>query len=71
MEAIRANIEQYISDHDTTKDAIASAIGISRSSLYDKLSGKRPWMLIEVIDLADFMSCTVDDLLSLPAQVVS
>jgi DNA-binding XRE family transcriptional regulator len=66
MEAIKANIECYIDGHATTKDAIAQAMGISRSSLYDKLSGKRPWMLSEVIDLARFMNCTVNDLLNMP-----
>lgn len=69
MEAIKANIEEYIDENATTKDAIAQAIGISRSSLYDKLSGKRPWMLSEVIDLASFMNCTVNDLLCMPTAV--
>lgn len=67
MDAIKANIETYVDEHSTTKDAIADAIHISRSSLYDKLRGKRPWMLAEVIDLANFMGCTVNDLLTMPA----
>ena len=66
MEAISENIENYVRGHNTTKDAVAKAIHISRSSLYDKLSGKRPWLLSEVIDLANFMGCTVNDLITQP-----
>lgn len=66
MEAIKANIDNYVDEHATTKDAIAKAIHISRSSFYDKLKGKRPWMLEEVINLAAYMGCTVNDLLTYP-----
>ena len=67
-EAIKANVDAWVIEHFTTKDAIARGIGISRSSLYDKLSGKRHWMLGEVIDLADHMGCTVNDLLTMPTN---
>lgn len=66
MEAIKANIDNYVDKQATTKDAVAKAIHISRSSFYDKLKGKRPWMLTEIIDLAEYMGCTVDNLLTLP-----
>ena len=66
MEAIQENVERYVRDHSTTKDALIKGMGISRSSFYDKLSGKRPWMLGEVIDLAEIMGCTVNDLLTMP-----
>lgn len=69
MDSIRTHIDLYVEQQNTTKDAIAKAIGISRSSLYDKMSGKRPWMLSEVIDLAAFMGCSVEDLLSEPKAV--
>lgn len=66
-ETIKANVEAFVVKRGIAKDAVAQAIGISRSSLYDKLGGKRPWMLAEVIDLATFMGCTVNDLLRMPA----
>ena len=66
MESIQENVERYVRDHGTTKDALIKGMGISRSSFYDKLSGKRPWMLGEVIDLAEIMGCTVNDLLTMP-----
>lgn len=70
MEGIKQHINDYVDEHDTTREALAKAIGISRSSLYDKMSGKRPWMLEEVIKLADFMGCTVQDLITSTPQVV-
>ena len=66
MEAISENIENFVREHNTTKDAVAKEIHISRSSLSDKLSGKRPWLLAVVIDLAAYMGCTVNDLLTMP-----
>lgn len=61
-ENIKRNIEAYVSDHDTTKGALASGIGISRSSLYEKMDGKRPWLLDEIINLASVMGCEESDL---------
>lgn len=59
---IKRNIEAYVSEHDTTKGALASSIGISRSSLYEKMDGKRPWLLDEIIALASVMGCRESDL---------
>lgn len=67
MEAISANVNRYVKENATTKDAIARDIGISRSSFYDKLAGKSPWMLDEVIELSDVMGCSVQDLITMPA----
>lgn len=68
MDAVKENINRFVVDHSTTKDALAKAIGISRSSLYDKMNGRRPWMLVEIIDLAEFMGCTVQDLITIPER---
>jgi DNA-binding XRE family transcriptional regulator len=59
---IKRNIEAYVSERDTTKGALASSIGISRSSLYEKMDGKRPWLLDEIIALASVMGCRESDL---------
>lgn len=68
MEAIAANIKKFVEERCITREALAKAIDISRSSLYDKMSGKRPWMLADVISLADYMGCTVNDLLTMPSE---
>lgn len=54
---IKTNIERYVSENDMTRGALASKIGISRSSLYEKMDGKRPWLLDEIISLASVMGC--------------
>lgn len=59
---IKQNIEAYVSEHDMTRSALASSIGISRSSLYDKMDGKRPWLLDEIISLASIMGCEEKDI---------
>lgn len=55
--AIKQNIERYVADNGTTKGALAGRIGISRSSLYEKMDGRRPWLLDEIIALASVMGC--------------
>lgn len=62
MFRIKENVEGYIRQSDSTRGALATALGISRSSFYDKLNGKRPWMLDEAAKLAEVMGCTIDDL---------
>jgi DNA-binding XRE family transcriptional regulator len=59
---IKQNIERYVSEHDMTRGALASRIGISRSSLYEKMDGKRPWLLDEIISLASLMGCEEKEL---------
>jgi DNA-binding XRE family transcriptional regulator len=54
---IKQNIERFLAGADMTRAALANKLGISRSSLYDKMDGKRPWLLTEIIDLADVMGC--------------
>lgn len=61
-EIIKQNIERFVSENDTTKGALAANIGISRSSLYEKMDGKRPWLLDEIITLASVMGCEEKDI---------
>ena len=60
---IGAHIERYVSNNETTKSAVISQLGISRSAFYEKVDGKRHWLIEEVIDLAEIMDCDVVDLL--------
>lgn len=64
MKAIRENVEAYTHDAQVTKDTLARNIGIGRSSFYNKLAGRSPWMLGEVIALADVMGCSVQELIT-------
>lgn len=63
---IGEHICRYVDEHDTTKSALASNLGISRSALYEKIDGKRHWLIDETIRLAEIMGCEVVDLLVPP-----
>lgn len=66
MKSINEHIKRYVKENSTTREAIANGIGISRSSLYDKINGRSHWTLDEAIAMADFMGCTVQDLITEP-----
>ena len=59
---IKENIKRFVSENDTTLSAVARSVGISRSALYEKLDGKRPWLLVEIIRLAELMGCQEKDI---------
>lgn len=59
---IRMNIYCYANDKACTLSEIARSIGISRSSLYEKMDGKRPWLLSEIVELASVMGCEERDI---------
>lgn len=64
MEEIKKHVDAFVKTNITTKDAVAKGIGMSRSSFYEKLAGRSPWMLDEAIALADFMGITISQLIS-------
>ena len=66
MKSINERIKKYAKDNNTTREALANGIGISRSSLYDKINERSPWTLDEAIAMADFMGCSVQDLITEP-----
>lgn len=57
------HVQNYIDNNNTTKIAMASRLNMSRSAFYEKLEGKRHWLVEEVIDLADIIGCEVTELL--------
>lgn len=65
--AIAARVKAYVKDKNTTKDAIADALQIGRSSFYDRLNGKRPWLLDEARELSKMLDCSIDELLTMPS----
>lgn len=62
-EFICGHVDDYVNENNTTKVALAQQMGMSRSALYEKLDGKRRWLLDEAIELADLMGCELTDLL--------
>lgn len=64
MQAINEHISRFVKDTGTTKDAIAARIGLSRSAFYTRTNGTRPWILDEVIALADVLGITIQELIT-------
>lgn len=63
---ISAHVSRFVDSNDTTKGAVANRLGISRTTLYEKLSGASRWSLDEAIGLADIMECDLTDILVPP-----
>ena len=61
-ENVRDSIYSFVEDIDMTVSELSRRIGISRSSLYEKMDGKRPWLLDEIITLASVMGCEEKDI---------
>lgn len=58
---IADRIEDYITENNTTKDAVARSIGCSRTAFYQKLSGNSSFTLLEGYQLACLFGCQVSD----------
>lgn len=64
--AIAARVNAYVRNENTTKDALADALEIGRSTFYSRLSGERGWLFDEVVRLSKKFGCTVDELMTMP-----
>lgn len=60
--AIRERLGAYLERTGTTKQSIASALGITTVTLASKLRGESLFDLEQAFRLADLMGCKVDDL---------
>lgn len=58
---IAERLEKYVAEHNTTKEAVAQAIGCSRTALYQKISGNSTFTLFEGYQLARLFGCEVSE----------
>lgn len=59
---LRARIDSYTEKNLITVSEFARLIGISRTSFYNKLSGKNQFLFSEAVELAKMLGITVDEL---------
>lgn len=59
---ISATVSALISGRRTKPEAVAAAVGMSKSSMYNKLNGTAPWKAAEVSDLARHFGVTIQAL---------
>ena len=62
---IQEKVGQYVEANGTTMSSIADALGISRSSLFNKLRGSNEFSLSEAFNLSRMLGLSLDDLYEL------
>lgn len=65
---IRKRLGSFLEDTGTTKEKLASDLGMSRSALYSKLHGETEFSLAEAYKLSRILGCTVEDLRKEPFE---
>lgn len=70
--SIEERINDYVNRTGGTREAIASALGMSRQTFRKKVSGQIDFKLSEGVALANILGCSVDDLRApfVPGEVV-
>lgn len=68
MEELKALVGNYVKAEGITKSELAERLGIGRSALYEKLSGRNPWFLDEAVKLSGLLGITVDELAELTGK---
>ena len=63
MDKFNENVEMLCAKRGVSKKSLIAHLGISKSAFYAKLAGVRPWFLDEAVKIADFLGCTLGDLL--------
>lgn len=59
---LQEKVGHYVEANGTTMGAVADRLGISRSSLFNKLRGSNEFSLSEAFDLSRILGVTVDEL---------
>lgn len=58
---LQEKVGQYVEANETTMGAVADKLGISRSSLFNKLRGSNEFTLSEAFNLSCILGMTVDE----------
>lgn len=66
---LQEKVGQYIEANETTMSAVAEALGISRSSLFNKLRGSYEFSLSEAFGLSRMLGLSLDELYRLTEAV--
>ena len=62
MTEIQKRVKEYVRNAGTTKEALASDIGMSRTAFFAKLRGANEFTIAEGYRLSQKMGITIDDL---------
>lgn len=62
---LQEKVGQYVEANETTMGAVADMLGISRSSLFNKLRGSNEFSLSEAFSLSGMLGLSLDELYQL------
>lgn len=62
MKTIQEAVTDYVSENNTTKDALIEELGFGRSAFFMKMRGDSEFTLSEAYRVAKKIGCTVDEL---------
>ncbi len=65
MKSVKDCIKEYVKSNGITYATFAEKLGVSRSSLYEKMDDRSPWMIDEAVAMSELFGCTVDELAKL------
>ena len=61
MKSVQEAVSDYVSDNNTTKEALAKELDFGRSAFFMKLRGDSEFTLPEAYRLSRVLGCTVDE----------
>lgn len=62
---LQEKVGRYVEANETTMSAVADSLGISRSSLFNKLRGSNEFSLSEAFSLSRMLGLSLDELYQL------
>lgn len=62
---LQESVGRYVETNNTTMGAVADMLGISRSSLFNKLRGSNEFSLSEAFNLSRVLGISLDELYQL------
>lgn len=65
---IAQRVTAYVDRTGETRESLAKRLGMSRGSLYEKLSDNREFTLSEAYELSKILGCSVNDLMYPPER---
>ena len=62
MSKLKELVDGYIDEHQTTREAIARELGMSKSSYFQKMRGEYDFSFEEAYKLSKMLDVTMDEL---------
>ena len=69
MKTIQEAVSDYVSEHNTTKDAFIEELHIGRSAFFMKMRGETELTISEAYRLSRKLGCTIDELYEMTKAV--